>query len=153
MKKGELLNKMLVETVNHFDGIFDKGGQPYILHCLAVMHKLRSTDEELMCIALGHDILEDADKHGKFINVEYLSHRGFTERIIKGIECMTKVPSESYDDYKLKVKSNKDSICVKKKDLLHNSDFRRLKGVTEKDITRVAKYMQFYNELNIIIPG
>jgi hypothetical protein len=32
-------------------------------------------------------------------------------------------------------------------DLRHNTDIRRLKGITEKDIARLAKYNQFYLEL------
>jgi hypothetical protein len=36
---------------------------------------------------------------------------------------------------------------VKMADLRHNTDIRRLKGVTEKDITRMAKYHTFYMEL------
>ena len=38
------------------------------------------------------------------------------------------------------------SMRVKKEDLRTNSDLRRLKSrtITEKDIARVAKYMQFY---------
>ena len=153
MNKGEQLNKMLVLATKHFDGIFDKGGQPYILHCLAVMHKLRTTDEELQCIALGHDLLEDLNKHGGRITSEDLYLHGFSRRVVKGIECMTKLGgAETYEEYKLKVKSNGDSIRVKKRDLMHNSDLRRMKGATEKDITRVAKYMQFYEELSAIIP-
>jgi hypothetical protein len=36
---------------------------------------------------------------------------------------------------------------VKLKDLMHNTDIRRLKGVTDKDIARMAKYHQFYMEI------
>ena len=43
--------------------------------------------------------------------------------------------------------SNRDSVIVKMADLRHNSDIRRLKGVTEKDIQRMVKYMNFYQEL------
>ena len=32
-------------------------------------------------------------------------------------------------------------------DLRHNSDIRRLKGVTQKDIDRIAKYNRFYLEI------
>lgn len=35
----------------------------------------------------------------------------------------------------------------KRCDLRHNSDIRRLKGVTEKDVARIAKYMEFYTEI------
>lgn len=141
------LNKMLVLVATKFDGIYDKGGKPYILHCLAVMHKLRTEDEELMCIALGHDLIEDTD-----VTYQDLRDLGFSERVIHGIRCMTKVKGQTYDEYREQVKSNLDAVKVKKRDLSHNSDLRRLKGVTEKDILRAVKYMKFYDELKTIDP-
>ena len=36
---------------------------------------------------------------------------------------------------------------VKLCDLRHNTDVRRLKGVTDKDIARMAKYHLFYMEI------
>ena len=140
----QMLNKMLVLVATEFDGIFDKGGTPYALHCLKVMHYLKSDDEELMCIALGHDLIED---RGKTVTYTLLREAGFTERIIEGIRALTKVPGESYEEYKAKVKANPDAVKVKKCDLRHNTDIRRLKGVTQKDLDRIAKYHSFYLEL------
>lgn len=141
-KKGELLNKMLVLATNSHAGQYDKGGKPYILHPLKVMHYLRSEDEELQCIALGHDLIEDT-------KVTYLELRelGITERIIEGIRVLTKIPGETHDEYKERVFSNTDAMRVKMADLRHNTDIRRLKGVTEKDIARMAKYHLFYVEI------
>ncbi len=142
MKKGELLNKMLVLSTNAHAGQYDKGGMPYILHPLKVMHYLKVQDEELQCIALGHDILEDSG-----VTYRQLVEEGFTDRIIEGIKALTKVPGETYDEYKEKVFANEDAMRVKMADLRHNTDIRRLKGVTEKDIARVAKYHTFYLEI------
>ena len=36
---------------------------------------------------------------------------------------------------------------VKLADLRHNTDVRRLKGVSEKDIARMEKYHRFYMEI------
>lgn len=141
-KKGELLNKMLVLATTRHAGQYDKGGAPYILHPLAVMYDLGSVDEEVQCIALGHDVVEDTDT-----TYAELRELGFTERVIDGIRCLTKVPGESYDEYKAKVKSNKDSVKVKKSDLKHNTRIDRLRGVTVKDMTRMEKYFHFYLEL------
>lgn len=142
-RKGELLNRMLVlATTSHADQ-YDKGGHPYILHPLAVMQMLNSDDEELLCIALGHDLVEDCDN----ITYQYLRDKGMTERIIDGIRCLTKVPGETYEEYKTKVKSNPDSIKVKMCDLRHNTDIRRLRGVSNKDIKRMERYFHFYLEL------
>lgn len=141
-KKGELLNKMLVLATNRHAGQFDKGGAPYILHPLAVMYDLGAAEEEVQCIALGHDVVEDTDT-----TYAELRELGFTERIIDGIRCLTKVPGESYDEYKAKVRSNKDSIKVKKSDLKHNTRIDRLRGVTAKDMARMERYFHFYLEL------
>lgn len=147
-KKGELLNKMLVLATNRHANQFDKGGNPYILHPIAVMHLLENADEEQQCIALGHDMVEDCG-----VTYAELREMGFTNRIIEGIRCLTKVPGETYDEYKNKVKSNPDSVKVKIADLRHNTDIRRLKGVSQKDMARMEKYFHFYMELTNLIVG
>jgi (p)ppGpp synthase/HD superfamily hydrolase len=146
MKKGEMLGKMIHFAVDKHNGQFDKGGKPYILHCLAVLHILNSDDEELQCIAVGHDLFEDTDA-----TVEDLVDIGMTPRVILGITNLTKMPGESYNSYKTKVLASKDAREVKKADLKHNSDIRRLKGVTEKDFKRMAKYMLFYSEIESVV--
>jgi (p)ppGpp synthase/HD superfamily hydrolase len=125
-----------------FFNIFDKGGAPYILHCLKVMHYLKTDDLELMAAAVLHDIIEDTD-----VTYEDLRNYGFSERVIAAVRAMTKMRGQSYEEYKLQVKANPDAVRIKMADLRHNSDIRRLKGVTEKDIRRIEKYMKFYNEL------
>ncbi len=144
--KGTLLARMLVLATNAHDGQFDKGGNPYILHPLKVMHYLKSTDEELMCMALGHDIIEDTD-----VTYADLRDAGMTDRIIEGIRALTKVKGETYDEYKDRVFANKDAMRVKMADLRHNTDIRRLKGITDKDIARMTKYHTFYMELKMAL--
>lgn len=143
----------------------DKSGKPYILHTLKVMHYLKTDDTELQCIAVGHDLIEDCEdyflkdstyceiygeyffENNSYTFRHYLRYLGFTERIIDGIFSLTKIPGETYETYKEKVKSNPDAVKVKMADLRHNSDIRRLKGITEKDIERTRKYHEFYLEL------
>jgi len=137
-----MLGKMLVLATNSHDGQVDKGGKPYIMHCLKVMHYLKCEDEELMCIALGHDLVEDTK-----VTYHQLNEAGFTERVIQGIYSLTKQRGQTYDEYKRQVFANKDAMRVKLCDLRHNSDIRRLKGITEKDVARIAKYHQFYLEI------
>lgn len=142
MKRGELLGKMLVLVTNAHSGQFDRGGAPYILHPLKVMHYLKSDDEELQAIALGHDVIEDTKTTYADLRVI-----GATERVINGIRALTKVPGETLDEYKERIFANEDAMRVKLSDLRHNTDIRRLKGISEKDITRMAKYHQFYTEI------
>lgn len=142
MKKGEMLSNIIAHAAVAHRNQFDKGGRPYILHVLKVLHNVGSDDEELQCIAVGHDLFEDTKT-----TVEDLVSLGMTQRVIDGIYGVTKMPGESYESYKTKVKSNLDCIRVKKADLRHNSDIRRLKGVTEKDLKRMAEYQELYDEL------
>lgn len=142
MKKGELLGNVLVLATNAHAGQFDRGGTPYILHPLKVMHYLKSADEELQCIALLHDVIEDTKT-----TWADLREIGCTVRILEAVSALTKMPGQSYDEYKQAIFDNVDAMRVKSCDLRHNSDIRRLKGITEKDIARNAKYNQFYIEI------
>lgn len=132
-------------AVEAHDGQTDKAGMPYILHPLKVMHYTKSQDEEVMAIAVLHDTVEDNKK----ITYAYLREQGLSERIIAGVRALTKIPGESYDEYIERVKQNKDAVIVKMADLRHNSDLRRLKGITQKDIDRAAKYQRTYYELQM----
>lgn len=142
MAKGDMLNKMLIMMVNAHAGQFDRGGNPYALHPLKVMHYLKSDDEELMCIALGHDVIEDTS-----VTYNDLIDAGMSLRVVEGIRALTKKRGYTYEQYKERVFANEDAMRVKMADLRHNTDIRRLKGVTEKDIARMAKYHQFYMEI------
>ena len=144
MKKGEYLDRMLLLATTAHAGQFDRGGKPYILHPLAVMQILNTSDEELMCMAIGHDIIEDTKT-----TYQDLRAAGMTERVIDGILALTKQPGFTYDEYKQQVFENHDAMLVKMADLTHNSDIRRLKGVTDKDIERMAKYHRFFLELKM----
>ena len=142
MKKGDMLGTMLVIATNAHAGQFDRGGAPYILHPLKVMHYLKSDDEELMCMALGHDVIEDTS-----VTYRDLRDAGISERVVAGIRALTKLPGQTYEEYKAGVFASEDAMRVKLADLRHNTDIRRLKGVTEKDIARMSKYHMFYMEI------
>ncbi|WP_396190644.1 phosphohydrolase [Flavobacterium sp.] len=142
MRKGEMLAAMLVVATNAHAGQFDKGGAPYILHPLKVMHYLKTNDEELQCIALGHDVIEDTKT-----TYEDLRNAGMSDRVIAAIAALTKQPGQTLAEYKAGVFANPDAMRVKACDLRHNSDIRRLKGVTDKDLERMAKYQRFYLEI------
>lgn len=148
MKKGELLGRVLVLATNAHAGQFDRGGNPYILHPLKVMHYLKSNDEELQCIALLHDVIEDTKT-----TWQDLEAIGCTARVIAAVKALTKMPGETYEEYQERVYANEDAMRVKCADLRHNSDIRRLKGVTQKDIDRIAKYNRFYLEIQSRLNG
>lgn len=133
-------------AVTAHNGQFDKGGNAYILHPLKVMHYLKSDDQELQAIAVLHDVVEDTD-----ITYQDLRLAGITERIIEGVRCLTKVKGQTLEEYLHVICGNKDAMKVKLADLRHNTDIRRLKGVTEKDIKRVEKYHKMYVYIKSIL--
>jgi GTP diphosphokinase / guanosine-3',5'-bis(diphosphate) 3'-diphosphatase len=142
MSKGELLSKAIHLATNAHHNQFDKGGNPYILHVLTVMNLLENADEELQTVALLHDVIEDTDT-----TFQDLADAGFSNRVIDAVRLLTKMPGQTYEEYKTGVFSNRDAMLVKAADLTHNSDIRRLKGITERDIQRMARYHQFYLEI------
>lgn len=153
MKKGEQLSKaILIATLAH-EGQFDKGGNPYILHPLTVLHKLPSTDEDAQVAAVLHDVIEDKSgktikmpEGDKVISYRMLAEAGITDRAIAIVKLLTKVPGQTQEEYEEGVLSDVNAMLVKREDLRTNSDLRRLKSrtITEKDTARVAKYMMFY---------
>ena len=139
------LDLAIKTAVEGHSGQFDRGGNPYILHCLAVMHLVESNESEVRQIAVLHDLIEDTGR-----TYAQLREAGFSERVIDGVRALTKVPGESYDEYLTRVSANRDAVLVKLADLTHNTDIRRLKGATEKDIQRTAKYYTAFLHLRAI---
>ncbi|QYC52607.1 RelA/SpoT family protein [Salmonella phage SSBI34] len=126
---------------------FDKGGRPYVLHVLKVMHYLKEKhDDELNCIAVGHDLLEDT-----LMDMFTLQNLGFSVRVIDGIVRLTKVSSDSNVTYMYRILNSFDACRVKLADLRHNTDIRRLKGVREKDLKRMAKYHKMHLSISEMI--
>ncbi len=114
----------------------DKGGSAYILHPIRVMMRLRTDDEELMAIAVLHDVVEDS----KEWTIERLSVEGFSDRVIGALSLLTHRPEDTYEAYVKKIATNRDAVVVKLEDLRDNSDITRLKGLRSKDFERMEKY-------------
>ncbi len=142
MKTGTMLSAAILLATNAHAGQYDKAGQPYILHPLKVLHYTKSADEELQCIAVLHDVVEDCD-----VSWEDLVRAGMSDRVIRGVMALTKQRGQSYAEYKALVFANADAMRVKLADLRHNSDIRRLKGVSERDKARILRYHEFAFEI------
>jgi (p)ppGpp synthase/HD superfamily hydrolase len=138
----EVLATAIALSAERHKGQYDKGGMPYILHPLKVMHYLKTDDLELMAIAVLHDVAEDTDT-----TFEELELLGMTMRIINALKLLTKQKGQTSEEYLLGILSNFDTIRVKLADIRHNTDIRRLKGITEKDVARMRKYQDMYVRL------
>lgn len=130
---------------------FDKGGNPYILHPLKLMHWARHAGEDLgvQILCMLHDCAEDSSLGpAKTLDLIELS---FGTEMRELVDNLTKRGAEPYEEYLDRVRHDVRSAKVKCYDLRHNSDLRRLKGVTLKDQERTLKYQLAYAELNIWI--
>lgn len=128
-----MISKALHIAKTAHRGQLDKGGNPYILHPIAVSQLVDSEEEKI--VALLHDVVEDTD-----ITLEYLKLAGFSDNIIAAVSVLTKQPGVSYDDYISKLKENPIAARVKVADITHNSDISRIPNPTEKDLERIKRY-------------
>lgn len=134
----------------------DKAGEPYILHCLAVMTRARdyylaNSDgwklTEVEIVAVLHDTLEDlydnqAWAHGRLASRIY---QEFGSEVSSAVDALTKQKgpgAETYDEYLGRVERNWMARIVKIADLSHNMDpFRMpIEPITEEDMDRWDKY-------------
>lgn len=139
-----MLNKAYQISKKAHEGQFDKGGQPYYLHPLAVSEKVQSKDAKI--VALLHDVIEDTS-----LTLEDLAKEGFSDTILTAIYTLTKQKGINYEDYMAKVKQNDLALVVKIADMNHNSDISRIPNPTEKDLQRVNKYKRMIKELSGLI--
>lgn len=123
----------------------DKGGHPYIIHCLRVMYNLNSDDQDLNIIAVLHDLIEDCPEEWSLIK---LHEQGFSQRVLNALTLLTHRKDVPYDDYIKAISHNHDAVLVKRADLRDNSDITRLKGLTKSDLDRMEKYQRAYTYLS-----
>jgi len=128
-------------AIKEHKGQPDKAGSPYILHCLRVMLKGETLNEQI--VGVLHDTIEDTN-----VKAKDLQKAGFTEEITDAIECLSKRENEEHRKYISRVLSNKLSIKVKLYDLEDNLNLLRLKEIKEKDIKRLNKYLETYKILS-----
>lgn len=129
------LGHAIALAANYHSDQFDRGGNPYILHCLKVMHYTKSERLELKIAAVLHDIVEDTEM--TLLNLEL---QGFNPVSLEIIDLLTKKEGQSPEEYLAGILKNHGACIVKLADLRHNTDVRRLKGLTDKDLLRMRKY-------------
>ena len=117
-------------------GQFDKGGVPYVFHPYHIAEQME--DEEAVCVALLHDVVEDTD-----YTLEDIRAQGFCETIVEAVKCLTKEKGRDYMDYIDNVKKNELAKRVKLEDIKHNSDEQRLRYIDREKADRLTrKYIE-----------
>lgn len=138
----KLLAKAIAIAAEAFKNTLDKGGQPYILHCLRVMNNTQG-DECVKCAAVLHDVVEDTEW-----TFEMLTREGFSDKTIGILHLITHQKETSYQDYIKAISVSADATNIKLRDLEDNSNITRLKGLRKKDMERLEKYHWAYIYLN-----
>jgi len=134
-------------------GQVDKAGADYAHHFIAVSKKDTSSETKQI-IAVLHDVVEDSDW-----TIQDLRDVGFSERIVAGVDAMTKRDGEAYFNFIERCSLNPDALDVKIKDLDHNLSLSRNDFLmTQKDLERINKYILSYNYLvhikrGLVTPG
>ena len=134
------LSKAIAIAAEGHSGMTDLGGEPYILHCIRVMDKVRSLGHQAQVVAILHDYIEDV---GGYPREDLIQAIGFESLTI--LDLLTKKRGEDYlSSYIKRVATNPLATAVKMADLEDNSSILRLKGISKKDFDRMEKYHRAY---------
>lgn len=145
MTLNKLYDLALRIAIRAHEGQKDKSGREYVTHPIRVAERCK--DPRAKIVALLHDTIEDT-----VVTAEFLRSQGFPEEIIEGVLSVTKQEGEegeeNYEDFVLRAAKNPLGKEVKMADLEDNMDIRRLKNITDKDVTRLRKYLRAWHLLN-----
>lgn len=136
------LGKAIALASKVFEDRTDKGGHPYILHCLRVMDGVKHLGKTAMICASLHDVVEDTD-----ITIEDIT-KEFGSEVALILELLTHRRETPYMEYIKALSVHPIAKEIKKFDLRDNSDITRLKGLRKKDFDRLEKYSIAYTYLN-----
>lgn len=139
MKKYSKLDNAINFASTVHSGQFTRDGLPYILHPLHVMNNVSlrygSMLEDLLCIAILHDTIEDC-----YDVTETELKELFGPIITASVVALTKLPGEPLHDYIERVTSDPYAAAVKMADIEHNSLMYR-----DASIKKLAEYREVYD--------
>ncbi|MFC2164366.1 GTP pyrophosphokinase [Acidobacteriota bacterium] len=135
------LEKAILIAIKAHSGQKDRYGQPYILHPLRVMMSVNSEEEKI--VAILHDVVEDSD-----LTLEDLKKEGFSDDVVRAVDCLTKREGEPYDAHVERARQNLLALPVKIADLEDNMDPQRMGVLSDEDKKRIARYQKTWNALH-----
>jgi|ERR1035437_842577 (p)ppGpp synthase/HD superfamily hydrolase len=125
-------------------------GVPYVLHPLRMMRNVQGT--ELKIIAVLHDVIEDTE-----YTIQDLEEMGYSERICKTLDCLTKRKNETYIEFVRRCVQSPLAKQIKLADLKDNMDPERTRLLPkevrekfEKKYTPALKLIQGTLEKDIV---
>ncbi len=129
----ERLTRAIMVAAEAHAGQKDRAGQPYILHPLRVLLRVRG-DEERQVAAL-HDVVERTEW-----TPERLRDAGFAAGVVAAVDALSRREGEDYFDFVRRAISNPLARPVKRADLLDNLQEARAALPGPKRNARLARY-------------
>ena len=136
----KLIKAFLLCMVKHWKQK-DKAGKRYVWHPIHVMMNVKGYNEKI--VALLHDIIEDTD-----VTIPDLKNLKFSKEVVEAVDVISKKKEQEYFSYLKSIKDNSIAKKVKIEDLKHNSDLKRLRSISQKDIERAIKYKKAIDYLS-----
>lgn len=121
-------------------GQLDKAGAPYVLHPLRVMLRMETNDGRIAAVL--HDVVEDSHW-----SLEALRAEGFSERILRAVDSVTRRKDETYEDFVSRAGVDPLGRLVKLADLEDNLAPGRIAEPTEEDLARMRRYRRAIGRL------
>lgn len=148
VKKAPEINIALFIAATALHGQTTWDGEDYDPHYLRVgMTGTKSKDK--MIIGILHDVVEDTDWE-----LDDLRRVGFDERIVNGVDGVTKRPGELYFDFVERCSLNPDSIDIKISDLTDNMSVSRNDNFpNDKQLEKQRAYIVSYQYLVAVKKG
>ena len=131
--------KALSFAAKAHDGQYDKSGEPYILHPIAVSSLVKSEDEKI--VALLHDVIEDTD-----FTLDDIKSFGF-EHLTSTLDCLSRKKDEPYDEFMKRVLTKRSAIKVKIADIKHN--LSRIENIPPSERGFADKYKKLGKEYEL----
>ena len=139
----DVLDDVILLTVQRHHGQRDKSGVPYILHPIEVMCSVETIEEKI--VAICHDLIEDTNT-----TLDELRMLKVPEELIESIDHISKRKSEKYSEFIKRVSENEVGVKVKIADIEHNT---RQDRVEKLDIIIVQRMMTKYEKALNFLKG
>lgn len=125
-------------------GQVDRFGKPYILHVMRVMMRGHDLDEQVL--GALHDVLERSD-----MTAAELEKKGFTPRVVKALDHITRRAGETYEEYIDRVVQDNLAIRVKLHDLADKMDLLHVESLSLPDLKRYNKQLAAYHGMKRMV--
>lgn len=142
MTDAQIYANVIAFTAEKYKDTFDKGGQPYFLHCYTVSEK-QKTMKGKIC-GMAHDLMEDFED----VSPLTLLALGMTSEMVKICQILTHNKEDDYlTTYIYGVATHPVATDIKLADLEHNSLISRRKSLGKKDFDKLQIYITAYTYL------